>query len=158
MAAVDTIVAELQCPRCGITSSLESGTGITTTLRSDAQMRDLGVGDLLVERPEEIEEDYFYRVNSPLPGEPIHLMMPWDCSSCHRVNWGAEIVLRDGVITSIEAVTLTRSVLERLNYISMDAVDVAQILTDLPYDELSGMDIVGILRERLPDDDSWVPE
>lgn len=148
----DFFVANLKCPVCGETTPADTSTNMQTYLRDEPEMASLTVGDPLALDPERIrrgEYDGYYSVRAPEPGEPIRILQTWECPSCDSpANW-AEIVVRAGLIDSIDAVNFDREPFERSHLISNDAISIAADLTGKPFSQLVEEDIVQLLREKL---------
>jgi hypothetical protein len=123
-----------------------------TYLRDEPDMASLKVGDALPLDAERIRRrDYngYLTVNVPEPGAPVRILQTWECPSCGApANW-AEIIVRDGIIDSIDAAPLDREHFERSNLLSDDAISIAADLTGKPFSELVEQDIVELLRGRL---------
>lgn len=115
-------------------------------------MADLRVGDPVpLSAPSVAADDVFgyQRIQAPGDEEPIRLLDRWECPTCGAGNNWAEVVIHNGVITSIEAVPFDRAHFERSHLVSEDAIDIVQERTDRPYAELFKQDHVKLLRETL---------
>lgn len=148
----DFFVTRLKCPICGETTPADVSTNMQTYLRDNPDMASLTVGDSLpidVERIRRNEYDGYLAVKVPEPGEPIRILQTWECPSCGMpANW-AEVVVRNGVIESITAVTFDREHFERSNLVANDVISIAANLTKRPFSELVGQDLVQLLRDKL---------
>jgi len=148
----DFFVAAMTCPICGRVSPADTSTNMQTYLRDAPDMASLTVGDALTIDPERIRrQDYegYLTVNVPEPGEPVRMLLTWECPSCGSpLNW-AEVTVRDGTIESIQAVRIDRERFERSHLLSNDSISLAAEVSGQPVRELVGTDIVRLLRETL---------
>jgi hypothetical protein len=151
----DWFVAALRCPACGAASPPTSATNMQTHLRDDADGSELAVGaelDPLDVRTDDILNSSYQLVSEPAPGEPIRLLEVWRCPTCGRGdNWA--LVTIDGTrITSIEAVVLDRTMLERAHFISDQCFILAAQLSEVPASDLASgaVSSVETLRAHLP--------
>jgi rubredoxin len=146
----DYFVAHLTCPNCGAVSPADQSTNMVTAIRDEPELAWLGVGDALHVRPEAMNDRGYLTIRAPRTGEPIRILQTWECPSCGQgFNW-AEVVVRDDVIESIQAVPLTRETLERAHFIDDEAIGVAAVLIGQSYADLVNEDVVQILKDRLP--------
>jgi hypothetical protein len=130
MALMTYFKAALPCQRCGHlgTAWVESRLGDrgATYQVGDCPGADISPSDF---------EDTSFRVRPPVPGDPIHVLLPWTCEKCGRGNF-AEVVLADGCVRAIEAVELDSATLSRLHYIATDTEDMLQtIIGESLYDD-----------------------
>jgi hypothetical protein len=147
---LDYFVAPLRCPVCGNVSPADESTNMQTKIRDNPELAYLGVGHPLEIRPEEMAASGYLTIRPPDQSGEIRILQSWECPACGQAfNW-AEIVVKDGVIQSIEAVPLDRATLGRANYISDDSIYVAADLTDRPVSDLLDADVVQVLRDTLP--------
>ncbi len=151
----DYFVAPLRCPRCGVLRPADSTTDLQTHVRDDADGRELPVGtvlDPLEVRPEDLVSSGYLPTGRAAEDARALLLDLWQCPSCGRGDNWAAIELRDGTITSIEAVTLDQDVLARADFISDQCAILAGELTGRsPADFWSGgADAVAALRQHLP--------
>lgn len=142
---MDFFIAELVCPDCGETSPANPSTNMSSHIRGVPESKGLQVGDELgVELTAEHMTDVGYRVVEPPEGDPVTVLETWECPACGRTQW-ARIVVADGKIGQIEAVRLSRDVLQAAHYLSTEAIDDAVRLTGRSYDELVDEDLVAVL-------------
>jgi hypothetical protein len=145
----DYFVAALRCPVCGQVSPADESTNMQTKIRDQPELAYLGVGHPLHIRPEQMQQSGYLTVRWPQPGEAVRILETWECPSCGTTfNW-AEIVVADGAIASITEAVLSRETLERIHFISDDAMYVAADLAGVPFTDIVGADAVQILRDRL---------
>jgi hypothetical protein len=155
----DFFVAELTCPACGNVSPADTRMFAWSDLRGGSEEILLSVGSELAIDPDRIRDNGYrsYRtVRTPSPGEPIHILRSWSCRFCDvLLNW-MEIIVTDGIITSIEAVPFDREHLQRSHLVFEDAgVEAAALVgsTLLDFEQTHrGTDIVQFLFEHLPHD------
>src|SRR5262245_42470937 len=153
---LDYLAAELTCSRCGAVSPADWSTEMTTRLRDDPQLANLGVGDELpVDTARALASGYLL-VREPAPDEPVILLHQWTCPACgYAYNW-AEVVIEDGVIASIQTIELNQAAFARAHYIVDDvreiAADLAGVRSSL---NLGDDEVIRILRERLPTEGGW---
>lgn len=148
----DYLVAALRCPVTGKVTPADYTTEMTTYLRTEPAMAELGVGDRLEIDPARVNaQDYdgYLLVNPVAPGAPVRLCQTWECPYCSVFIHWAEIRVEDGTIAAIEAVPINRETLARVNLISVDIVSVVADLTGEPIETLPGTDLVGRLRALL---------
>src|SRR5690349_15432879 len=121
---------------------------MTTRLRDDSQLAYLGVGDdLPVDTARALAGGYLL-LREPEPDDD-RPPAPVDLPACgYAYNW-AEVVVTDGVITSIRAVDLNQAALARADFIVDDARDIAADLAGVrsTLDRDSNQVVQG-LRER----------
>lgn len=152
MGMFDYFAGNLRCPSCGTVSASDSTTNMQTKIREKPQMVELRVGDPVpLSAPSVAADDVFgyRRIQAPANEEPIRLLDRWECPTCGAGNNWAEVVIHNGVITSIEAVPFDRAHFEHSHLVSEDAIDIVQGRTDQPYAELFKQDLVKLLRETL---------
>ncbi len=145
----DYFVGNLKCPVCEALSEADESTNIQTYIRDEPDLTHLGVGYPVEINTESMEDKHYLTIKLPQPGEKIRILDIWECSTCnHPFNW-AEIVVLDGIINRIMAVSLNREVFEQANFISKECVSVVSDLTDRAFRDLIGADLVHLLREQL---------
>lgn len=142
----DVLLAPLECPACGsgapeaeIQTYLRGASADGSALRVGAE---LDAADLTTES---ILDAGYALVQEPDVGGPIRLLDVWICPSCQTEPW-AMIEIVDGRIREITAVTLDRSTLLAVHFISETN---AAILADSLRGDLEGEDAVAVLRRRL---------
>jgi hypothetical protein len=147
---IDYFVAPLRCARCGRVSSADRSTNMSTHLRIEADNSSLPVGSRLAIDLAHVA-DSGYLPLAPADGAELRLLETWDCPACGALNW-AEVKITAGVISTIEAVELTRSRLLGAHFISDEVEPIAARLVGRSALELQreGADLVAILKERLP--------
>ena len=148
----DYLVAALRCPVTGKVTPADYTTEMTTYLRTEPAMAELGVGDPLEIDPARVNAqgyDGYLLVNPVAPGATVRLCQTWQCPSCSVFLHWAEIRVEDGTIAAIEAVPIDRETLARVNLISVDVVSIVADRTGEPIESLPGTDLVGRLRELL---------
>lgn len=144
----DSFVAELCCPNC---RTVVSDAEIQTHLRADGSC--FRVGDQLeaieLETSNVLDSDYA-QVHATQPGRPIRLLDMWFCRACETEQW-AMVEIADRTIRRIDAVRLTRSVLEAANFISaLNADLLAEGLVDRAQNDSAVVSSVDVLRRHLP--------
>lgn len=145
----DYFVGTLQCPVCGTVSAADASTNMQTYIRAAPELAYLGVGHPLIIEPEAMADRGYLTIRRPLPGVPIRILQTWECPTCGApFNW-AEITVGAGTIEHIEAVSLTRKVVEKAHYISNEVISVVAELTGRSFADLRGTDLVQLLREYL---------
>ena len=128
---------------------------MTTRLCDDPQLAYLGVGDELpVDTARALAGGYLL-LREPEPDDD-RPPAPVDCPACgYAYNW-AEVVVTDGVITSIRAVDLNQAALARAHFIVHDARDIAADLAGVRATlDLDSNQVEQSLRERLPTEGGW---
>jgi hypothetical protein len=149
----DYFIAELRCPRCKNVSGPGANTNMQTHIRDDADGSTLEVGyefDTSDLREENIISSGYLLLRSPAL-ELIRLLNVWMCRACRTDQW-AIVEIVDRKLARIEAVSMSRAVLEESNFISeVNAELLAATLIDIPSRELSErkLDVVTILRQHL---------
>jgi len=145
----DYLVGHLQCPQCGATSAADGSTNMQTYLRAEPQLAWLGAGDGLDVDPSNVRESGYLMVREPSPDEPTRILQTWECPSCGApANW-AEIVVREGAIERVTAVSLTREVFERSHFIAPEADSVAAELAGRAVQEVAAESVVPLLHAYL---------
>lgn len=154
----DYLVAAMPCWHCASVSPPDASLEMTTRLRDDPRLAYLGAGDELpVDTPRALRAGYL-PLHEPEPGAPVVLLHQWTCPACGNMyNW-AEVVVSDGVITSIQAVDLNRGAVTRAHYIVDDVREIAADLAGVrSWLDVSDDEVVRILTEKLPVDGGWRP-
>lgn len=145
----DVFVAELRCPNCHAVAPESANTNMQTYIRDDdADGTALRVGSQLDARlltTDRIVGLADSLISKPTTNGEIRLLDTWSCPECGTEQW-ALITVGDARITSIEAVKLTRKVLERANFISDVNADI--LANKFPHDP--AMTSVDVLRTNLP--------
>jgi hypothetical protein len=149
----DNFVARLKCPNCGAISPEDISTFMQTHIRDEPSLAYLGVGHPLRVPLADIDERGYITVRQPCPGQDIRILQTWSCPTCKIWPHWAEVVVHDDVIQSIEPVSLTRSVLDRVHFIEDEARDVAAAVTGQSYADIEREDVVPTLLKVLPDGD-----
>jgi hypothetical protein len=146
----DYLVAELPCPACGAVSPADGSTDMTTSLRDEPALAYLGVGDELSVDPERARNSSYLVLREPSGGEDVVLLHTWSCPACATAFLWARVVVRQGVIASIDATTLDAAAVAGAHYVVDDAKWVAAELAGAasPLD-LSDDEAARILREQL---------
>jgi hypothetical protein len=148
----DFFVAILKCPVCRKISPADTSTNMQTYLRDEPDMASLKVGDPLAINPERIrrgEYDGYLTVKVPELNESIHILQTWECPYCGSpANW-VDVVVRNGLIDSIDDVKFDREHFEKSHLVSNDAISIAGDLTGKPFNELVEIDLVQLLRDKL---------
>lgn len=150
--AYDFFVASLVCPVCGQTSPSDTSTNMQTYLCDEPDMASLKVGNRLILNAQRIcekEVDGYQVVKGPEPDESIRILETWACPSCcAQANW-AEVVIHNGVIQSICAITFDREHFERSHLISNECISIAAERSGKSFNELVRLDLVTVLRDTL---------
>lgn len=150
----DYFDAPLRCPRCSHLSTPDELTNMQTKIREDADGTELRVGfrfdkaDLQTRR---ILESSYALVKDPDPATVVQLLNVWSCPSCETEQW-ARIEIVDGLLAKIEAVVMSKEILNEANFISeVDGELLAATLLDIPVWEVNErkLDPVEVLRQRL---------
>ncbi|WP_218079873.1 hypothetical protein [Anthocerotibacter panamensis] len=146
---LDYFVGNLLCPICGVVSPANDSTNMYTYVRDQAELASLGVGHPLIIEPADMEGANYLTIQLPKTEEKIRILGTWECPNCGApFNW-AEVVVQDQVIKSVTSVKLDRKVLEQAHFISDACLYLVMDLTDRPYQDLIGSDLVQILRDEL---------
>ncbi|MBI5596241.1 MAG: hypothetical protein HY928_09165 [Elusimicrobia bacterium] len=122
MGLFDWFVGDLECPACGVLSPADGRTNAQTKLRDKPYQMELAAGDeLLVTRASALDAGYV--PNDPFPpGDDLRILQTWECPSCGApFNW-LQVVVRDGRILSVEAVSPDPDVLAAAHYIDEEAL------------------------------------
>lgn len=154
----DCFVAELHCPSCRHTSSVDENTNMQTHLRDDADGSRLGIGfqfDLEELQTRRILDSSYLLIAVPAPASPsaIRLLNTWICPACKTDQWAA-VEIADGRLTQISSIALTKRQLVAANFIGqVDAELLAAALVGMDSLEFveQQLDPVEVLREHLPD-------
>ena len=144
---LDFFVAPLRCTQCGAALPADHGTNMVTYIRDEPQLACLQPGDALHVPVENMQFRGYLTIRKPAPGEPIHLLQTWDCPKCGKSHQWAEVVVTDGVITSIEQVELTADVLGRGHYIDEEARATAATAIGKTFGEIEPHEVVPILEK-----------
>lgn len=145
----DVFVADLRCPNCNAIASVRDNIGMQTHIRGGAaDGSELGIGF-------ELEANYltvdriigsgYALIREPAPDGVIRLLDMWTCPTCDTEQW-AMVTISEQRIRQIEAVTLSRSVLETANFIS--AIDASVLAGRFAVSDRETS--VNILRQHLP--------
>ena len=149
----DYLVAHMRCPVCGCVTAADDSTEMTTRLRDEPQLAFLGVGDALPVDPARARANGYLVLREPSPHEEVVLLHTWVCPHCGSPFQWAKVVVRDGVIASIEPTELDRDAIEGAHYIVDDAKLIAAQLIDEPrVFEVDDDTAARVLRERLGHD------
>lgn len=149
----DYFDAELRCPRCGTAHPSNEG-NMQTHIRTDANGSELGIGYLF--EPIDVNTEHlvgagYLLLTRPTNEETLRLLNIWSCDACDTDQWAiVDIVERK--IERIEAVSMSRTVLEAANFIGeVNAEFLAAQLLNISLQELNErkLDVVDALRERL---------
>jgi hypothetical protein len=142
----DYLVAELPCPGCGAVARATSETDMTTALRDDASMRYLTIGDELPVDVERARAADYLIVRQPRPGEPVNLLHTWVCPMCGTAFLWARVVVRDGVISTIDPIEFDHAI-GSAHYVDEDArwLVADRLGADSP-SEMSDDQVLAILR------------
>lgn len=155
----DHFVAALRCARCGKVSRADRSTELQTKLAVEAEGRAIGVGDLIV-TPGTVQEvtDSGYRgLGAPALAGPIALLETWSCPACGQTGQWAKVELSAPTAQGgrrVEAVRalgdLRRSHLDGADFLSEEAVYLAERLAGRRFTDVSSADLVTVLRGCLP--------
>lgn len=150
----DYFVAELKCPRCSNVSGLGVNINMQTHIRDDADGSTLDVGyevDASDLQEESIISSSYLLLRSP-DSELIRLLNAWMCRACKTDQW-AIVEIVDRKLARIEAVSMSRAVLEEANFITeVHAGMLAASLLDISWRDMTEqkVDVVTVLRRQLP--------
>lgn len=150
----DNFVAELRCPNCGMVIPATANIGLQTHLRGDADGSELGVKYSFA--PVDLTVDHilargYALIVPPAVAGPIRLLDIWSCPACETEQW-AMIEIANGRIEKINGVQLTRTTLERANFISAVSADILaeSLMGFLPLELTKRqLNAIDILRQRL---------
>lgn len=125
-----------------------------THIRTDANGSELGIGYPF--EPMDVNTEHLVGVGYLLITRPanegtLRLLNIWSCDACDTDQW-AIVDIAERKIVRIEAVSISRAVLEAANFIGeVNAEFLAAELLDIPLQELSDhrLDVVDVLREHL---------
>lgn len=127
MSDFDYFSAELCCPVCRTLSTV----ALQTEIQPDAHGAFLRVGDRVTLGPRGVAEGDYLTLREPAPGEPVHILHPWECVQCGAENW-VEVVLDGTLIVDIAAVALDRITLDRAHYVSIGIEERYRHITGQP--------------------------
>jgi hypothetical protein len=150
----DYFNANLTCPRCGNASGPRARINMQTHIRDDADGSTLEVGyefDASDLKEESILSSSYSLIRPPDSQQAIRVLNIWRCPSCRTDQW-AVVEIMERKIIRIEAVSMSRAVLEEANFIGeVNAELLAATLIDIPSRELSErkLDVVTVLRQHL---------
>ena len=119
MGMYDYFHADLRCPICGESSTLQVHTKIGAQ-----EMEFLRVGDDTGATVDDVRS-FYAELRTPEPDGPINIMIRWKCHRDHsqlrgRDLW-AVVTLERGKITSIRDVHPDRQLLETIHFVDEDA-------------------------------------
>jgi hypothetical protein len=151
----DYFNANLTCPRCGNASGPRAAINMQTHIRDDADGTTLDIGyefDACDLEEASIVSSSYLMIRSPAPQKNIRLLNVWICPACRTDQW-AMVEILERHIVGIEAVSLSRAVLERANFIAeVHAGMLASLLIDISWRDMreQRVDVVAVLRHQLP--------
>jgi hypothetical protein len=125
-----------------------------THIRTDANGSELGIGHLLESmdvNTEHLVGAGYLLIIRPANEGTLRILNIWSCDACDTDQW-AIVDIAERKIARIEAVLMSRAVLEAANFIGeVDAELLAAALLDIPPWEVSDrkLDVVSVLRQHL---------
>jgi hypothetical protein len=117
--ALSFFAAPLRCLACGALAPDTDATRMQHHL-GDEPSQIFRVGDAVPSTPAELEGSFL--PVRPVEGDSVHILKAWTCPTCGNRQW-AEVVLSGGQIRSIAEVSLSREVLERMNYVDEELAE-----------------------------------
>lgn len=113
----------LTCPACKtVTEGVLPGASTKIIDRYEEGDRVLRVGERIEDLDHLDFEQVYYTVRAIERGERARAIEPWTCPHCGTKGWFV-IVYGDDKILEMEAVTLSRALLESLDYLHPDLVE-----------------------------------
>jgi hypothetical protein len=145
MGSFDWFVGNLHCSSCGAVSPANHATGIQTKIRKQPRGDYLGRGVALHVDLLHMEDAGYLPVEYPSDENEIRLVEFWRCPRCQSANW-AEIVIRNQIIESVEAVRFDRTLFERIHFVTRQVVEhLPDLVGQKVYDEEYDHDPIGFL-------------
>jgi hypothetical protein len=127
----DVFVAAMKCFSCGRISPADDSTNMQTYLRDDPQLENLGVGSFVGDSFNEMRDKHYLTL-SKKKDSAENLLDTWTCPYCGYANW-AKISIKNGIITEIQSVEISRDTLDKASYISIEVSGVAMYLSGEDY-------------------------
>ena len=151
MAVVDYYAAHLRCGTCRTVSPDNTTTGMQHKLVSFGEPRILRVGDTIEDLSQADFESEYITVNPHSDDHPTTVLEDWSCPTCNHLNW-ATIVFSGNTIVAIEETSLTRTMLEKINYLTYDVDESFERLLGEPMYQNTGIkpNFLSHLKHRLP--------
>lgn len=116
MAMFDYLIASLCCAHCGKVSPADNSTDMQTQAFDSACMRIFQVGDRVVVA--DMDDINYYQTNKNLRRKSLSFIEDWTCPSCLGGNNWAKMVINDGMIFSIESISINEREVSEANFVS----------------------------------------
>jgi hypothetical protein len=145
--SLDFFVAAMKCFNCERISPADDSTNMQTYLRDDPQLENLGFGSFVGDSCNEMRDKHYLEISKRQDNTQI-LLDTWTCPYCGYSNW-ARISIKNGIITEIKSVEISRDTLCNATYVSIEISGVAMYLSDKDYETVKRNGILETLEKYL---------